>query len=121
MHSGYRWRFTDGIQSAGGKSTIPSVLQRVLMNHRRIGLQTVTKINCISRSGTFEPNVTCTSAQQFKFTHPWLWLSLRRVAPELDLASQLHGLRVRRHLELLAQVWKENGVVASLVRAIDSS
>ena len=41
-------------------------------------------------------------------THPRLRLSLRRVAPQLDLASQLHGLRVRRHLELLAQVWKED-------------
>ena len=45
--------------------------------------------------------------QQIKMTHPRLRLSLRRVAPQLDLASQLDGLRVRRHLELLAQVWKE--------------
>ena len=45
--------------------------------------------------------------QQIKMTHPRHRLSLRRVAPQLNLASQLHGLRVRRHLELLAQVWKE--------------
>ena len=82
---------------------MPSVLQSERMNQRRIELQG-------------DPNEN--GETSFKIAHPWLWLALRRVAPELDLASQLHGLRVRRHLELFAQVWKEKEKIVSLVKAI---
>ncbi len=39
-------------------------------------------------------------------THPCFRDSLWRVAPQLDLAAQLHPLRVRGNLELLPQIWK---------------